>query len=484
LNTSSNCIALSSQVLDFVDLSALHLGDRRRHEAYRLSLLGLSQGSNKPLPERFKPSQLARHYRFLGSAYFGMKDLISPLTARAVQQLELRPESTAYVIHDTTRLSWKIYEDKPRLHLSRLSTKTQGFFIHTSLLFSGDTYPDPLGVLGAQAFVHRKDVEGEPATLAYWTQHGGILDHEPDRWVRGVEEAAKHLGDASSRVIHLMDAETDDWSLLAQWTDQGHRFICRLAQNRRILEGPQGAQTIEQALLHAARQSLMEIEVQGRGQAETHKENHPARQARTARVEVRSCTVRVRRPDKHPEGPREVSLNLVQTIELNPPEGEPPISWILATREPVESEEDCMAILRAYRHRWLTEEFYKAMKTGCGFNDLQLESASSLLKEWALLMPAALQLLRLRVLTRAESEIPAQEMVTAEQLGVLNALVPRTQLTLQSPLHLVLIAVARLGGYLRGPIGWLVLGRGYMRLLEYEQVWRAARKAGPVPDIV
>jgi IS4 transposase len=37
------------------------------------------------------------------------------------------------------------------------------------------------------------------------------------------------------------------------------------------------------------------------------------------------------------------------------------------TTEAVETAEQVAAVVDAYRARWLIEEFFKALKTGCGF---------------------------------------------------------------------------------------------------------------------
>ena len=52
-------------------------------------------------------------------------------------------------------------------------------------------------------------------------------------------------------------------------------------------------------------------------------------------------------------------------FEKNPPAGEAPLEWRLITTEPIASREQVVQILEWYRTRWLIEEFFKCLKTGC-----------------------------------------------------------------------------------------------------------------------
>ena len=100
---------------------------------------------------------------------------------------------------------------------------------------------------------------------------------------------------------------------------------------------------------------------------------------------------------------------------------------------------------RWYRTRWLTEEFFKCLKTGCAYEKRQLESLDTLLVALALLAPIAWQLLLLRHLARALPDAPARVALTARQIRVLRAVggtLPQRPTTRDA-----LRAVARLGGH-------------------------------------
>ena len=80
---------------------------------------------------------------------------------------------------------------------------------------------------------------------------------------------------------------------------------------------------------------------------------------------------------------------MVYATEVDPPDGEPPLEWRLVTTELITTPEQVLRIVEWYRTRWLIEEFYKCLKTGCAYEKRQLESLDTLLVALALLAPIA-----------------------------------------------------------------------------------------------
>ena len=172
-----------------------------------------------------------------------------------------------------------------------------------------------------------------------------------------------------------------------------------------------------------------------------------------------------------------LTINVVRVWEANPPPGESPIEWKLLTSEPIESPEDVEEIVDKYRRRWLIEEYFKALKTGCAFEKRQLESLSALEKALAIFLPIAWRLLLLRDLSRAVPTAPASFLLTSTQLEILKALAEKP-LTDEPSMEDVAYAIARLGGHLKrnGPPGWQTLGHGFRNLLQAEVGWKAHQK--------
>src|SRR5580692_5536976 len=137
----------------------------------------------------------------------------------------------------------------------------------------------------------------------------------------------------------------------------------------------------------------------------------------------------------------------------------------------------------AYRARWVIEEFFKALKTGCQIERRQMESYKALRIALALFLPIAVRLLALRDAARTEPERPCSAL-TPTLLQLLRTC-GRNILSATPTNREVYSALAALGGHLRsnGEPGWIVLGRAYEKLLVLEQGWLAARAAGdPIDD--
>jgi hypothetical protein len=146
----------------------------------------------------------------------------------------------------------------------------------------------------------------------------------------------------------------------------------------------------------------------------------------------------------------------------------------LLTSLPIDTDEAIAFAVDCYRARWMIEEFFKALKTGCQFEKRQLESAHSLLNALAIFAPVAWRLLLLRHLARSDKRAPASSALTLQQLEVLTA-VAKKPLPRRPSARDAMLAVATLGGHLKsnGDPGWLVLGRGMHDLLLLELGWRA-----------
>ena len=82
--------------------------------------------------------------------------------------------------------------------------------------------------------------------------------------------------------------------------------------------------------------------------------------------------------------------------------------------------------------------------------------------------------LHLRVLSRQEQ--PASKVLNPTQRKVLRAS-SKKELPAQLSVRDAMLAVAKPGGHLEcnGDLGWITLGRGYERLLAYEEGWKLAR---------
>lgn len=88
----------------------------------------------------------------------------------------------------------------------------------------------------------------------------------------------------------------------------------------------------------------------------------------------------------------------------------------LVTTEPIEASEDILQIVDIYRARWTIEEFFKALKTGCGYEKRGLESLHALLNCLAIFIPIACNLYNLKMLARTQPQERALRVLNPTQI--------------------------------------------------------------------
>jgi IS4 transposase len=159
---------------------------------------------------------------------------------------------------------------------------------------------------------------------------------------------------------------------------------------------------------------------------------HPERTERLATLHVRWGAVTLPRRQYSATRAATVTMHAVHVVEPAPPAGEAAIEWMLVTSEQVQDLEAATAVVDHYRARWIIEEYFKALKTGCAFEKRQLTSLTALLRALALFVPMAWRLLVLRHLGRAAARTPISQLFDAEQVLLLRQLLKRRgyQLTL------------------------------------------------------
>ena len=312
--------------------------------------------------------------------------------------------------------------------------------------------------------VHRQQHKSKPLTSE---------TNESHRFVRLIEETNEQLS-PSTCPIHVIDREGDIYELLVRLSRCHHRYVIRSSKNRATPQRhPAGPGHVRVSEVLQGLEGIAEREVclsaRGRSSRPPRAQKiHPTRKGRVATLSFRATRIALRRPDDCSSAlPPSHELNLVHVTELDAPEGHEPVQWQLLTSEPIASEEEVLRVVDIYRARWTIEELFKALKTGCRFEQRQLRSYDALCRLLAVLLPVAWFMLRLRTAARTEPERPAFDFLSTTQLAVLAAVSKRVPLGTDPTANEALRAIAGLGGHLKrnGPPGWLTLGRGMDRLL-------------------
>jgi Transposase DNA-binding/Transposase DDE domain len=414
-------------------------------------------------------------YRFLGNSRVTPRSILAPHIAAARARAGSAP---VVVAHDTTELGFGGLTHREGLGLIGTANTRQGFFAHFALAVTADESRTALGVVGLKTFIRDH-------------KRGSIPKHERDldpgssesrKWTDVALEAHEALPDA----IHVMDREADSFTVLARLVEAGARFVIRLCRDKRVEDSAD--LLFRTAELRGELRVTRSVPLSGRKPhpSTKHRKQHPPRSERTAKFEIRSAALTIPRPkrQRYATGyPLHLRVNVLTVQEVDAPAGEEPICWRLVTTEPIATPEQVEAIVDAYRARWRIEEFFKALKTGCAFEKRQLESLRTLVNALAMFSVIAWRLLLLRSIARAAPDCPAEHVLTREQVDLLQRIatmrdpaLPQIRMPRHATANDALLAVARLGGHIKnnGPPGWVVLGRGYDKLLLLVLGFRAA----------
>ena len=210
--------------------------------------------------------------------------------------------------------------------------------------------------------------------------------------------------------------------------------LIRAAHNRAIIE--------EDYLWNYVQKQPLQFEQE----IELPKNHH--RKKRTATLDVKFCPVKLKAPSRF-KTTDSFDIYAVYAEEINPPEGEEPISWMLLTTEIVATKEDALRILRWYTYRWLIEEYHKILKSGCQVESYRL-AGNSMSVLLGFLTAIAADLLRITYLNRTQPDGSAEDILTPVQIKVLTALSSTSKTNNQgTTISWAITEIARLGGYAR-----------------------------------
>jgi hypothetical protein len=303
-------------------------------------------------------------------------------------------------------------------------------------------------------------------------------EKKSSRWERLAIDVSDDLP-RGVEAIHLMDQEADDYGVFSAMLEASLRFVSRGDPRRITAE----KMRTNEVLARKPAQIFRNVPISARSKKQAKKKQHPARPERVTELSVRAATITLKRPQSSHDAPlKELSLNAVYVFEPSPPPGEAAIEWMLFTSEPIDTPQQLEAVVDHYRARWVIEEYFKALKTGCAFEDRQLCSFKALARALGLFVPMAWTLLSLRTLGRETTKRPATDIFSLEQLKLLNALLEsrrRKPLAPNPTIRDAMLGVAGLGGHIKnnGDPGWHVLGRGLRRFAEAEEGWNLALRS-------
>ena len=408
--------------------------------------------------------ELEAIYRLLGNDEVKADAILAPHIKATMGRAKQFP--LCLMVHDTTAFEFS----GEREGLGLMPGKLQGFFAHYALAVLPGPARVPLGVAGLERLTRKVRKNTERKHHSYYTSQDPT--RESLRWGRVMEAIEEQK--EGFEAIHVMDREADMFDLMAQAVRDEARFVIRGDKERALVNE---AGLVKGLLAQTKPRTYREVEV-GERVAKRRELIKPkpgvSRKRRVAKLAVGSHAIEIRRPGTSGAPEKSLKLNLVHVWEPAPPRGQEPVEWVLFTTEPATTKGQLNTVVEYYRSRWVIEEFFKALKTGCAFEKRQLESFHALSNALAVFSAVAWRMLLARAISRAYPGAKASSVLSKVELHLLThrLKLPKPPSTAQD----ALFAVARLGGHLKrnGDPGWQTLGRGFEKLILLEAGLRAA----------
>jgi hypothetical protein len=198
-------------------------------------------------------------------------------------------------------------------------------------------------------------------------------------------------------------------------------------------------------------------------------------------VEARALEqVALRAPYRKAQRLNAVKVNAVLVSEVDPPEGEVAVEWLLLTSLPVQSAQQVQQVVEAYSQRFMIEVFFRVLKSGCRVEQRRFTSCERHLSHLAVALIVAWRVLWLSQLGQHQPELDGATIFAPCEWQAVCAVVRRGQpLPEQAPrLGEMIKLVAKLGGWIErhgksaSPPGSQTLWQGLQRLRDLASAWQ------------
>lgn len=441
-------------------------------------------------------AETAAAYRFFDNKKTNFENVLQPhveATRRrmAEQDVVLLVQDTSEI--DLTRPAEQVagagpLDDGPR----------RGAFLHPLAAFTPDG--TPLGVVHATAWARDDAPPPSKSEREHRRKHRPIEEKESYRWVETLRHAREETKYApETQFVCIADSEADLYELLAEAQAEPHRpdFIVRACQDRALLDdanSPENAGFSDNAAKRLRDQMLTRqvlfthtITVRGRRAkvaCETRGRRQP-RMSRTAEVEVRAATLTLRPPWRPDRKLVPVTVNVVLVREINPPDDDVPVEWMLLTSLPIDDIEAVRTVIQYYCVRWMIEVFFRTLKSGCRVEARRFEHLDRFLPCLAVYLIVTWRTLFVCRLGREFPDISCEAVFEPSEWKAVYHVVHQNPPPADPPtLREMIRMVAQLGGYVNRPRSddpgpqtvWLGLQRTHDMALCWETFGPGARK--------
>jgi hypothetical protein len=394
---------------------------------------------------------------------FGTRRILKSEDIRAAHRIStvnrIKQHKCVLAIQDTTDLDFTHHPATiglgPTDHSALLGLKVHSTFV-------ASTQGVPLGVIDQQVWAREKETIG----IAKKRRQRETKDKESQRWLDAAT-ATQQVIPQEIQVVTITDREGDIYDLFAMPRTENSDFLIRATHNRRV---DHQTKYLHQAIGQTQPCGTINVELQ----------RNPERETRKATLTLRFATLHIQVPLHHKKRSalKPVSLQVVLAEEEQPPQGVAPINWLLLTTLDVGGFDDVVRCVRWYTYRWLIERYHYTLKSGCGIEKLQLETARRIEMALATYSIVAWRLLWLTYEVRMNPNQPCDTVLESHEWQSLCVTINKTPHPPETPpsLREAVRMIATLGGFLGrigdGEPGVKTIWRGMRRLHDIAATWK------------
>lgn len=467
------------------ELESLDLGDARRNRRAKIILDRLGQVCESQPDAAQSTAMLKAQYRFIHHEENTPEAI---LNAHHQASIARTAEYDRVILAQDTTL---IDVTKPHCQVAGAgpleSNDKRGFFTHP--LYALTEAGLPLGIVDQVTWTRESiNTDWDRSEKERLRKQMVFEEKESCRWLE-MFQSGEQIARAHPQTEYVVvgDSESDIHEIFAEIPDLADNchFVIRGGQNRAIIDDLSAS--VDDALAKTTVQYLQEIEISERI-SKIAGETRPRRKSRSPRVAqigVRASSLTIRGPARPGGKLPDVTLNVVEAIEQDPPAGEEPIRWVLFTTLSIDSIAALERVISAYALRWQIELYFKTLKSGLKCEKLKYETLDRYLTAFSLLMIVAWRVEYLKGAARHDSAascekyFPAEEWQPAYYVWTSGGVLPFAPPTIGE----FMLMIAELGGWQRkksqGSPGSMTIWRGIRRMEAYAEAFQAFQKVKP-----
>jgi len=478
------------------ELESSDIGDERLDRRYHVLLDTLSRKPSVSIPTACNGwTETQAAYRFFASDRVDEESVLYPHRNATLKRIE--QQDVVLLVQDTTEIDVTRPEQQME-GAGPLSDQSHlGFYDHAMLAITPDRVP--LGVVYVDIWARDSEEFEENKKLGErgkQTKRKGrqIEDKESFRWLQGYREACAVAAETpTTRIVCISDSEGDIYECFTEAVRDCEagpppaHWIVRACQNRSLssTSDAPNLQRLWTAMAASKVVQTLEVEVsKNRPQSNDDRKRKQPRSARTTTVTVQASRVTLRAPARRGVQLPDVEVNAILVREVNAPQGEEPIEWLLLTSLPIDSSADICLVIQYYCCRWQIEIYFRVLKSGCKVEERQFESAERYKACLTCYMIIAWRVLYVMMLGRTCPDMPCDVVLTEDEWKSVYMIVEKVEPPKKAPsLGTMVLKIARLGGHLGrkhdGPPGPKTMWIGMQRMMDYAEAWRTFRTAPP-----